>query len=109
MYIVLEGQVRISKQIPGVGEEALAFLERGDYFGEMALIDQAPRSADARAHSGGAVVLAIPREVVEGLLDIRKVTSLRLLALLCSLVAQRLREIDEKLVGWFILSGGPSS
>jgi CRP-like cAMP-binding protein len=36
MYVVLDGEVMISKLIPGVGEEALAFLGRGDYFGEMA-------------------------------------------------------------------------
>lgn len=108
MYVVLEGQVRISKHIPGAGEEALAFLDRGDYFGEMALIENQPRSADAKAHSAGAVVLAIPREVVEGVLDIRKVTSLRLLKILCSLVAKRLREIDDKIVGWFMLAGGDS-
>ncbi|HVS04125.1 MAG TPA: cyclic nucleotide-binding domain-containing protein [Thermoanaerobaculia bacterium] len=106
MYIVLDGRVRIGKHIPGAGEEALAFMERGDFFGEMALIDNEPRSAEATAHEEGAVVLAIPREVVEGILDIRKVSSLRLLRILCSLVAKRLREIDDKLVGWFILSGG---
>src|SRR4029077_13955557 len=50
LYILLDGQVRISKFIPGVGEEALAILERGDFFGEMALIDRAVRSADAKAH-----------------------------------------------------------
>lgn len=109
MYVVLEGRVMISKHIPGAGEEALAFVERGDYFGEMALIDNEPRSADATAHEGGAVVLSIPREVVEGILDIRKVSSLRLLRILCSLVAKRLREIDEKIVGWFMLSGGRAS
>jgi CRP/FNR family transcriptional regulator, cyclic AMP receptor protein len=106
MYVVHDGRVMISKFIPGAGEEALAFLERGDYFGEMALIDNEPRSADARADAGGAVVLAIPREVVEGILDIRKVSSLRLLKLLCSLVARRLRELDEKIVGWYIIGGG---
>ena len=106
MYIVLQGRVMISKYIPGAGEEALAFLERGDYFGEMALIDQQPRSADVKAHDEGAVVLRMPREVVEGLLDIRKVSSLRLLKILCALVAKRLREIDDKLVGWHILAGG---
>lgn len=106
MYVVLDGQVRISKSIPGAGEEALAFLERGDYFGEMALIDNKPRSADAKAHQGGAVVLAIPRDVVEGILDIDKVTSRRMLKILCSLIAKRLRALDEKIVGWFILSGG---
>ena len=106
MYIVLDGQIRISKNIPGAGEEALAILERGDYFGEMALIDDKPRSAEAKAHSGGAVVLQIPSEVVDGLLDPHKVSSLRLLKILCTLVAKRLREINDKLVGWFILSGG---
>ncbi len=106
MFVVLEGQVMISKQITGAGEEALAFLERGDYFGEMALIDQQPRSADARAHDSGAVVLSISREVLEGILDIQKVSSLRLLQLLCNLVAKRLREIDDKLVGWFIFAAG---
>ena len=106
MYVVLEGRVMIYKFIPGAGEEALAFLERGDYFGEMALIDREPRSAWARADDGGAVVLAIPEEVLSGILDITKVSSLPLLKILCSLVAKRLRELDDKLIGWHILSGG---
>ena len=49
MYVIAEGRIRISKTVPGVGEEALAILEKGQYFGEMALIDGAPRSATARA------------------------------------------------------------
>jgi len=106
MYVVLEGRVMISKFIPGAGEEALAFLERGGYFGEMALIDNAPRSADAKAHEGGAVVLVISREVLEGILDINKISSIRLLTILCNLVASRLRELDDKIIGWFIIAGG---
>lgn len=106
MYVVLEGRVMISKYIPGAGEEALAFLERGDYFGEMALIDNEPRSADAKAHEGGAVALAISREVLEGILDIHKISSIRLLTILCNLVASRLRELDDKIIGWFIIAGG---
>ncbi len=106
LYVVLEGRVMISKLIVGAGEEALAILGRGDYFGEMALIDRQPRSADARAHSEGAVVLTISSEVLEGILDIEKVSSLRLLRLLCRLVAKRLREIDDKLVGWHIFEAG---
>ena len=106
MYVVLEGRVMISKQIAGAGEEALAFLERGDFFGEMALIDRQPRSADATADKDGAVVLTITREVLEGMLDIQKVSSIRLLMLLSKLVAKRLREVDDKLVGWFIFSAG---
>lgn len=107
MYIVAEGTVMISKSIPGVGEEALAFLERGDYFGEMALIEDRPRSADARAHpQSGATALALPRDVVGGLLNIEKVSSMRLLKILSHLAAKRVRQLHEKLVGWYLLAGG---
>jgi len=109
MYVLLEGRVMISKFIPGAGEEALAFLERGDYFGEMALIDNQQRSADATASDRGAVVLAIPREVLAGILDIHRVSSLPLLRLLCTMVAGRLRELDDKIIGWFILAGGATT
>ncbi len=44
-YLVLEGAVRIGRIVPGMGEEALAVLRPGAYFGEMSLIDDAPRSA----------------------------------------------------------------
>lgn len=106
MYVVLEGKVRISKHIPGAGEEALSFLERGAFFGEMALIEREPRSATAVAHGGNAIVLGIPRDVLRGLLDIKKVSSTRLLRLLCEMLARRLKELDDKLVGWHILSAG---
>ena len=109
MFVILSGTVLISKFIPGAGDEALTFLGRGDYFGEMALIDGEPRSAGARAHDDDVTVLAIPRDVVDGLLDIERISSLRLLRLLCSMVALRLRESNGKLLGWYLLSAGKST
>jgi CRP-like cAMP-binding protein len=109
MFVILSGTVLISKFIPGAGDEALTFLGRGDYFGEMALIDSEPRSAGARAHDDVVTVLSIPREVVDGLLDIERISSLRLLRLLCSMVALRLRESNGKLLGWYLLSAGKST
>lgn len=106
MFVVLDGTVLISKFVPGGGDEGLAFLGRGEYFGEMAVIDRLPRSASARAHNSGAVVLAIGRNVVEGILGIQKASSTRLLKLLCSMASRRLLESDDKLVGWFLLSAG---
>jgi len=109
LYTILNGRVRISKNIPGTGEEALAILGRGDIFGEMALIDGRPRSADAVAHDAGAELLVIQDPVLAGLLDIDKLSSPRLLKVLCRNVAKRLRVLDEKIVGWFMLSGGNST
>src|SRR5512133_3000796 len=50
VYLILEGKVRIGRTVPGMGEEALAVLGPGEVFGEMALLDEAPRSADATVH-----------------------------------------------------------
>lgn len=51
MYFIVSGAVRIEKRTgPGTGAvKTLAILEPGDYFGEMALLDQQPRSASAVA------------------------------------------------------------
>ena len=43
-FVLLEGQVRLTK-----GASVLADLEAGSHFGEMAMIDKAPRSATATA------------------------------------------------------------
>src|SRR4026209_2150704 len=61
LYLILEGRVRISRDGPGMGEEALAVLGPGQVFGEMALLDESPRSADARGHER-CRVLAIPKD-----------------------------------------------
>jgi CRP-like cAMP-binding protein len=109
MYVVVEGRIMISKDIPGAGEEALAFLERGEILGEMALIDHQPRSADAKADKDGAIVLSIHQDVLEKILNVERQSSSRLLEVLCLLIARRLRETHEKIVGWYILSGGASA
>ena len=106
LYIVLDGRVRISKFIPGVGEEALTVLDRGDFFGEMALIDDKARSADAKAHEGDATVLSIDRATLNEILSMDPHASLQFLNLLCRMISRRLREINEKIVQWKYMSGG---
>src|SRR5437870_7074955 len=87
LYIVLDGRVRISKFIPGVGEEALTVLDRGDFFGEMALIDDKARSADAKAHDGDATVLSIDRATLNEILSMDPHAALQFLNLLCRLLS----------------------
>jgi len=49
MFIIQDGQVKISKVVNG-NEVTLAMLKKGDMFGEMALLENKPRSASAVAH-----------------------------------------------------------
>jgi len=48
MYIILDGDVEIVKNINGESH-VLSRLEKGDFFGEMALLENVPRTADAVA------------------------------------------------------------
>jgi CRP-like cAMP-binding protein len=48
MFVIRSGKVRITKQV-GEREVELATLERGDFFGEMSLLESLPRDATARA------------------------------------------------------------
>jgi CRP-like cAMP-binding protein len=48
MFIVQEGRVAVTKDVAG-REVFLAMLERGDFFGEMALLDSRPRHATCYA------------------------------------------------------------
>ncbi len=50
MFIIQSGEVAISKVVDG-NEVTLAVLHKGDMFGEMALLENKPRSASAIAHS----------------------------------------------------------
>lgn len=49
LYIILDGKVKISHATADGQEALLAILGAGDFFGELALLDDAPRSATAEA------------------------------------------------------------
>ncbi|KAA3660705.1 MAG: cyclic nucleotide-binding domain-containing protein, partial [Calditrichaeota bacterium] len=45
MYVIKSGSVAVCKITPEKGKDVLALLKRGDFFGELALIDEGPRTA----------------------------------------------------------------
>ncbi len=97
MYLILRGEVRISKDIPGVGEEALAFLKDGAYFGEMSLVgDESPRSASAIA-SAPVKVAKLTRTDFQKLLDENKEVAVEILTSFVNTLAERLRASNDKL------------
>ena len=60
LYIIQKGQVKISKVVDD-NEVLLAVLNPGDIFGEMALLENKPRSASAIAYED-CTVLAVNRD-----------------------------------------------
>lgn len=66
-YIVFKGAVQILKARPDGTEEKLAVRRDGEAFGEMALLNDAPRSATARAH-GACQLMTVGREDFQELL-----------------------------------------
>jgi CRP/FNR family transcriptional regulator, cyclic AMP receptor protein len=104
MFVVISGRVRISKRVEGVGEEALSILGPGSYFGEMAMIDDAARSADAQAHTACALAV-IRREDLDQLMFIDKDLAYDLLWTLVRTLSARLRETNEKIKTFFAISG----
>jgi len=96
LFILLEGKVRISREVSGMGEEALAVLGSGEVFGEMSLLDDAPRSADARVHER-CRLLVIAKDAFDDLLFLHKDLAYEVLWNCVRLLSARLRETNDKL------------
>lgn len=96
-YLILDGAVRISKTMNGLGEEALAVLRPGNYFGEMSLVDETQdRSADAIAHEA-CRLFVIKRVDLQDLLFVDRDLAYEVLWQLVRTLSSRLRETNEKM------------
>ena len=96
MFIIQEGEVEIIKHIGGESH-LLSRLEKGDFFGEMALLEAMPRTADAVAVSDVKVV-AINGSRFDEMLRKNPEVAVRIIRK----YSKRLREANtllEKLVG----------
>ena len=51
LYVVVDGEVEVTRERPGQGPVPLVRLGGGDCFGEIALVKEAPRSATIRTCS----------------------------------------------------------
>ena len=91
MYILQSGRVKISKKIRGV-EKTLATLEKGEFFGEMAILNDKPRSASAETVEE-CEMLVIDRKTFDTLLRSNVEIAIRFIKRL----ADRLRETNDQM------------
>jgi CRP-like cAMP-binding protein len=91
MYIIAEGSVKVTKLSGDGREKILELLEVGDFFGEMSLFDEAPRSASVKAMSD-VRILALARNDFLHLLSRSPDLALSVIQEL----TRRLRQVDEQ-------------
>jgi CRP-like cAMP-binding protein len=81
MYIIQSGKVRISKNVGG-REHELAVLEKGDFFGEMAIVSRIARTATATAMTA-TQLLAFDRQGFLGMIQKNAKIALNIIDKLC--------------------------
>lgn len=100
LYLILNGKIRISRQLAGVGvgEEALAVLEPTQAFGEMAVIeDNVARSATAIAHETCSVLI-LKKQPFQRLLRHNHDLAYIVLSNVVKLLSNRLRTTNDKVI-----------
>lgn len=103
LRVIVEGEVRISKLVPAGGEEALAVLGPGEFFGEVEFFDGSPASAQASAHLD-CEILTIPHIHLRRLMDERPSLTARFLWTFSYTLARRLRETNERMASLLSIS-----
>ncbi|MCI4626944.1 MAG: cyclic nucleotide-binding domain-containing protein [Candidatus Magnetoovum sp. WYHC-5] len=93
-YVILNGTVEITKVISEQKEQSLARISRGNVIGEMAVLNDLPRSARAKAFDD-VLLLEMDRNVMEGYDDI---VTLKLFKKMALIFTQRLRKADAKIM-----------
>ena len=97
LYIIQKGHVKITKIVDN-SEVLLAVLKEGDMFGEMALLENKPRSASAIVTEDGARLLAVNRQNFNQMIS----TQPQLIARLTTTFAERMwvmyRQLSNTLI-----------
>lgn len=96
LFIMESGEVEVSRKGPDGENRKIATLKAGDYFGEMALIDEQPRTASVTATEEVRVYLLYKTEL-EKLLKEAPHIGAAIMAHLAALLAVRLRATMTRL------------
>jgi CRP-like cAMP-binding protein len=96
MYILVTGKCRVVHHKNGRGID-LAILKEGDFFGELALVDEGPRSADVIALEDVAL-LKITQAVVAAVAGVYPTAAFKLLIAIGRIMVERLRLANQRYV-----------
>ncbi len=94
MFLILEGEVRVRLMI-GSKERILATLSAGEFFGEMTLFDQSPRSADIVANTD-CVLIKVDVQHMEKLMEDAPAVATKFLSGICRTFSARIRADNKR-------------
>lgn len=97
MYIIMQGSVKITIGTRNNNENILAELEEGDFFGELALFDDEPRSANAIATKDSQLLGFFTQDLM-GLQERNPVLGQKILFNLGGVLGERLRGTNSLLI-----------
>lgn len=100
LFIILSGNVLITKRTASGAEKPIATLPEGGFFGEMALFDDFLRSATATA-TGPVRALQINKETFVKFLSSNAEGASRLLLEIMRVLAPRIRQTNRELVALY--------
>jgi CRP/FNR family transcriptional regulator, cyclic AMP receptor protein len=103
LYLLALGQVRIEKRVEAGEFAELALLSPGDVFGEMALIENVPRSARAVAHTE-VTLFVLGRQDLDRWLASEPMMAVGFFVELLRVLSHRLRRSSQELVLLYDLS-----
>lgn len=93
MYLIHSGRVLLSVRRNEAEQTPVVVLNPGDFFGEMALVDDSPRSATASAVEDDTELIVMDRARFLFMVRQQPEFALSLMHTLC----QRLRKMDKRL------------
>jgi len=94
LYLISEGKVMISRESGDGAKITLAVFQKGDFFGELALIDKDTRSASAVAKSNTELYVIFKPDLDEFIEKYPK-KGIRILQGISEITASRLRTLNE--------------
>ena len=102
MYVLMKGRVRVEKLTPADDRYTVTFLshDKGDFFGELALLDSDRRSATVTAESDCEVIV-IDREKFQRFGDSNPAAGLSITRRIASNLATRLRRANDDVITLF--------
>ena len=96
MYVILSGSVAITVRSTSGDEVKLSDVAAGNFFGEMSIIEQAPRSATCRAEADGEF-LALDARAFHDLIANRPRAAMAILRRMAAITAARLGQTGSLL------------